>query len=54
MLSARSVKICSHGIEPNFNLWSPGAGCITIITYNVLNQIKKERIQDKNQFHAYN
>ena len=29
-----------HGIEPTFlelNLWSPGAGCIPIITYNVLN-----------------
>ena len=34
-----------HGIEPTFlklGSWLPGAGFIPIITYNVLNQIKKE------------
>ena len=38
----------SNGIEPTFlklNSWSPGAGFIPIITSNVLNQIKKKRIQ---------
>ena len=34
-----------NGIEPTFlklDSWSPGAGFIPIITYNVLNEIKKE------------
>ena len=36
-----------HGIEPTFlklESWSPGVGFILIITYNVLNKIKKERM----------
>ena len=42
-----------HGIEPNFlklDSLSLGAGTIFIITYNVLNSIKKEK---KNQFYTY-
>ena len=43
-------------IEPTFlkfDSWSPGAGSIPIITSNILNYIKKKRIQEKKQFYAY-
>ena len=33
-----------HEIEPTFlrfDSWSPGVGCIPIITYNVLNCVQK-------------
>jgi len=36
-----------HGIAPTFlklDSWSPGAGFIPIITTNVLNKIKKEKL----------
>jgi hypothetical protein len=42
-----------HGIAPTFlklDSWSPEAGSIPIITYNVSNWIKKERMQEKNSF----
>ena len=46
-----------HGIEPTslkLDFWSTGAGFITILTYNIINYIKKERMQeDKNQFYAH-
>jgi hypothetical protein len=45
-----------NGIEPTFlelDLWSPGAVIIPIITSNILNYIKKKRIQEKKTFYAY-
>ena len=39
-----------HGIPPTFlklDSWSPGAGFIPIITNNVLNHIKKEKLLEK-------
>ena len=43
----RIVKAGCHGIEPTFlklDSWSPGVGFIPIITYNISNLIKKERM----------
>ena len=39
-----------HWIEPTFlelDSWSPGANFISFITYNVSNEIKKERMYGK-------
>ena len=43
-----------HGIEPTFlrlNWWSPGAGFIPIITYNVLNCIQKKNVKEISFMH---
>ena len=45
-----------HEIEPTFlklDLWSPGAGFISIISTKGINQIKKEKLYDKGKFYAY-
>jgi hypothetical protein len=45
-----------NGIEPTFlklDSWSPGAGFIPIINFNVLNWETKTEFKKKNQFYAY-
>ena len=46
----------SIGIAPTFlkmDLWSPGAGCIPIISTKGINQIKKGNFKKKVGFYAY-
>ena len=45
-----------HGIAPTFlklNSWSLGAGLIPIMFTKGINQIKKEKVQEKVKFYEY-
>ena len=52
-----TIVLNLHGIEPTFfelDSWSPGGGFYSYYNLQCIKLEKKERMQEKNQFYAYN